>query len=241
MGVGNGAPGRYTAFRVPGTSAPRSRGWRPQSFAGFLSRGYEVCAFEPVAPLFESARNHRARRQCEWWSRKLPIRTSWRELRASQGRWTALRGRVDLCILGWGSLSHLTEPNAVLETLRAVRALAPDAPVITSFLLRLKGTPDVKRRGARNLRLGAQTRLFEAAGGPPVPAGLNPVATLHGSFHEFSRSELVDLCAQAGYEVRTLRRNPRTLTRCSCQSLRRARAEVPRSITWPLLGSQSLR
>jgi hypothetical protein len=170
-----------------------------------LERGYEVFAFEPVGPLFESARSVGVAAG----SRALVVQASYQDLVAKaegkSGPLDGLAGRFDLCVLGWGSLSHLTEPGAVLETLRAVRALAPDAPVIASFLLRTKGTPDVKG-GARKLRHGLR-RLFEAAGASAVPEGLR-FGTAHGFYYQYLASEFTELCGRAGYEVAVIGEMP---------------------------------
>ena len=164
-----------------------------------LERGYEVCAFEPVATFFESARS------IARGTNTLVIQASYQDLVAraagKAGPLDSFGGHVDLCILGWGSISHLTEPSDVLETFRALRALAPEAPVITSFLLRSKGVPDVKG-GARTLRRKLR-RVLEAVGRPSVPAGLR-FTTSAGFCYEFSHSELSELWLQAGYEVASL-------------------------------------
>ncbi|MES1185313.1 MAG: class I SAM-dependent methyltransferase [Myxococcales bacterium] len=163
-----------------------------------LERGYEVFAFEPVYPLFESARSVGVAAG----SRATVVQANYRDLVAKAdgkpGPLDGLGGHFDLCLLGWGSLSHLTEPGAALEALRAVRALAPDAPVIVSFLLRIKGTPDVKG-GARKLRHGLR-RVFKAIGAPEVPVGLR-FGTSHGFCYEYSASEFIELSERAGYQV----------------------------------------
>lgn len=168
-----------------------------------IARGYEVYAFEPVAQLCESART------MAHGSAASVVQASYEDLvaRATRkpGPLDDLSGHVALCILGWGSLSHVTEPAAVVATLRAVRTLAPEAPVIASFTLRTQGEPDVKG-GARKLR-HVLRRALQAVGGSPVSPGLK-FGTAHGFFYEFSRTEFVELCAQAGYEVACLNEMP---------------------------------
>jgi hypothetical protein len=161
-----------------------------------LERGFEVYAFEPVSSLLESAQS------IAQGPRSRVIQATYEDLVAravgKSGPLDSLAGAVDLCILGWGSLSHLTEPSTVLETLRALRVLAPGAPVMTSFLLRVNEYPEVEG-GARRLRQGLR-RALEFAGRPAVPPGLKFHVAL-GFIYEFSRDELFELCAQAGYEV----------------------------------------
>jgi hypothetical protein len=163
-----------------------------------LERGYEVFAFEPTAPLFESARSIGIAAG----SKAEVVQASYQDLVAKAdgklGPLDGLGGHFDLCVLGWGSLSCLTELRDALEMLRAVRMLAPAVPVVASFMLRNKGTPDVKG-GARNLRRSLR-RLFEAVGAPAVPDGLK-FGTAHGFFYEYSLSEFTELCERAGYEV----------------------------------------
>ena len=169
-----------------------------RELSALLDRGYDVFAFEPVGSLVESARSIGAGAG----SKAVVVQASYQDLVAraagQSGPLDALVGKFDLCVLGWGGLSHLTEPGAVLEALRAVRALAPDAPVIASFLLRTKGTAEVKG-GGRKLRRGLR-RAFGAAGAPTVPEGLQ-FGTAHGFFYAFSRDEFSELCERAGYGV----------------------------------------
>jgi len=166
---------------------------------GLLQRGYEVYAFEPVALLLESART------IATGTNAVLVQATYQDLVArAEGKSGALDsfdGHVDLCILGWGSLSHLTEPTAAIETLRALRALAPEAPVIVSFISQSKGTPEVKG-GARRLRRGFR-RLLKAVGGQPVSTGLKFRTNL-GFYYEFSQSEVIELCELAGYEIARL-------------------------------------
>ncbi len=160
-----------------------------------LERGYEVFAFEPVAPLFESARTIAQGKNAR------VVQASYDDLAArAEGRsgpLDGLNGHFDLCILGWGSLSHLTDLNAVLETLGALRALAPAAPVLVSFSLRTKGKPEVKG-GALKLRHGLR-RALARVGGRAIPPGLK-FATPHGFFYEYSAGEFSELCQKAGYD-----------------------------------------
>lgn len=160
-----------------------------------LERGYEVFAFEPVSTLFEGARS------VALGANATVVQASYDDLvtRAAgkPGPLDGLGGRIDLCILGWGSFSHLTDLSAVVETLRALHTLAPNAPVVVSFSLRIKGTPEVKG-GARKLRKGLR-RALGAVGAKAPPPGLR-FATPYGFFYEYSRDEFKGLCARAGYD-----------------------------------------
>ena len=168
-----------------------------------IARGYDVDAFEPVAPLLESAV------AVARGTRSTVVQAAYQDLVARavgrSGPLDPLSGPFDLCLFGWGSMSHLTEPSDVVATLRAVRTLAPRAPVIASFLLRSGKTPALQG-GARTLRYGLRG-LLAASGGRPVPDGIK-FGTSYGFFYEFSRGELTDLCAQAGYEIAVINELP---------------------------------
>lgn len=168
-----------------------------------LGRGYDVYAFEPVETLLESARS------VARGSNAVLARGTYRDLvaraKGESGPFDTLGGQIDLCILGWGSLSHLTQPNDVVETLGALRSMAPNAPVVASFILRSNFTPNTKG-GARKLRRGLR-RTLERLGGQVVPEGLN-YDTAAGFFYAFSRDELAELCAQAGYDIAQLVEKP---------------------------------
>jgi hypothetical protein len=161
-----------------------------------LKRGYDVFAFEPVPALFEQAQ-HVARG-----SGASVVKASYSDLvtraRGGQGPLDRLKGPFDFCLLGWGSLSHLTELSEVLDVLAALRTLAPHAPVITSFFLRASGVaPSVG--GARRLRRLLR-RVFAVAGGRPVHPGLQFYLDA-GFVRPLLREELYDLCERTGYEV----------------------------------------
>ena len=161
-----------------------------------VERGYDVFAFEPVAPLLENAIGMAQGRNA------VTVKGAYRDLvtraESKSGPLAELDGPIDLCIIGWGSLSHVTEPEAVVQTFRAMRKLAPQAPVLASFILRSEAGPGVLG-GARKLRRGLR-RTLAALGGNSVPTGLK-FRTGNGFYYEFSRSELTELAARAGYEV----------------------------------------
>lgn len=161
-----------------------------------LTRGYDVYAFEPVSQFVESARRVALGRDA------IVVQGSYDDLVArATGRHGSLdgyRGGADLCVLGWGSLSHVTEPTAVVDLFRALRALSPRAPVMISFYLRSEVQPS-STGGARRLRRGMRSAL-ETAVRRPVAKGIK-FQTSCGFCYEFSRAELSELSEQAGYEV----------------------------------------
>jgi len=161
-----------------------------------LERGYEVFAFEPVSKPLKSARELASA------SRARVVQATYQDLcaraRGHRGALDDWQGPFDFCLLGWASLSHLTEPGAVLEMLQSLRALAPQAPVMTSFFMRNEGPPPTGG-GARRLRR-ALRRAFHALGGSEVDPGLQ-FFTSSGFLRSFSRDEFFGLCVAAGYEV----------------------------------------
>jgi len=165
--------------------------------AALLARGYEVYAFEPVRPFLESAQ------RVVQGSGSRVVQASYEDLveyaagRAG-GPLSDCTGPFDLCLLGWGSLSHLTEPAVVVQVLRGLRRLAPRSPVITSFLLR-GSEPAATNGRARRLRRAVRGAL-QSLGGRPTPPGLR-FLTSAGFLYSFSRDELFELCQRAGYSV----------------------------------------
>jgi hypothetical protein len=167
-----------------------------RELGALIARGYEVYAFEPVAPFLVSAR------RVVRGSTSTVIAARYEDLIArmagQRGPLDDCRGKFDFCVLGWGSLSHLTEPHLLVSVLKALRALAPSAPVMASFLTRSAG-PEATNGGARMLRRWFR-RAVQVAGGGVVPPGLRFLKSA-GFLYYFTREELGMLCAQAGYEI----------------------------------------
>jgi hypothetical protein len=161
-----------------------------------MQRGYEVYAFEPVLRAFQNARD------IARGSDAVVAQATYDDLVArATGRPGPLddwRGPFDFCFLGWASLSHLTQPSDALDVLLAMRTLAPNAPVMTSFFTRHAG-PSLRGGGARELRRVLR-RVLAAIGGSSVEEGLQ-FYTGEGFLYSFTQQEFFDLCDQAGYEV----------------------------------------
>lgn len=95
-------------------------------------RGYQIVAFEP-SPLYRGAAEVAAR-----FPNVQVVRASYadlvRSVEAGIGPLAdAARGSFDAVILGWGSLSHVTDDQDRIALLRAIRRIAPSAPVVLSF------------------------------------------------------------------------------------------------------------
>jgi len=161
-----------------------------------LARGYEVTAFEPVQPFFESAR------AVARGTNALVLKGSYADLvrraHRESGPLEAVQGPFDLCLLGWGSLSHLNGAGDAIEVLRAFRVLAPAAPVLTSFWGAISMMPTKVGRATKLRR--AMRRMVGLLGGRPFHPGLTFLPDV-GFMHTFTKGELADICAHAGYEL----------------------------------------
>lgn len=171
-----------------------------RELAALLERGWDVVAFEP---------NDVLRAGCEAVARSHPgsrvlAGTYADMIRAATtggGPLDALRGLgpFDATILGWGSLTHVTDPDEQAAVLAAARALSPEAPLLVSFFLR-KDTPRAGRADA--LRRRVRSALHRVGGQTP-PEGL--AYEMNGGFvYWFTDLEIHALALRAGYEVRSL-------------------------------------
>ncbi|MDC3957520.1 class I SAM-dependent methyltransferase [Polyangium jinanense] len=163
-----------------------------------LERGYEVTAFDPCEDFVESARTLTRGRSAEI------LLGSYDDLiAASEGRGGPLASlgdplSFDAVILGWGSLSHVLPASARLGLLRAVRALAPRAVVLTSFQLRHDSEAKTETKG--RLR-DALRRAFTAMGAPGRSEPGDQFYPDGGFFSYLSPDEIPRVAFEAGYEV----------------------------------------
>jgi hypothetical protein len=83
--------------------------------------------------------------------------------RRSRAAPSAARARApyDLVVLGWGSITHVLEEDDRLALLESVRALAPSAPVITSFFLRPEPGHGGRTERLRRARFARPSRSWE--------------------------------------------------------------------------------
>ncbi len=159
-----------------------------------IQRGFQVVAFEPCPPLAEAGR---------LLTQRTPGLTfhegSYADLIAAVeghgGPLASLRGAsFDAVVLGWGSLSHLLDGEQRAALLRALPRLAPEGPVLASFLVDWpRGGREQRLRAALRRRLGADLPHF------------SPEA---GFFHLFTRGEVEALAAEGGYTPRRYREAP---------------------------------
>jgi hypothetical protein len=164
-----------------------------------LERGFEVVAFDPCERFAEAARQASASH-----AGASVFHASYADLvDAAAGRGGPLSLAVrsqgfDAVVLGWGSLSHVTFPADRLSLLRALRAIAPRAPVLASFGLRPVALESPQSKG----RVRNTLRRFFAAMGAPGSSGPGDLFDPDAGFLTmFAADEITSLAWEAGYEV----------------------------------------
>jgi hypothetical protein len=122
---------------------------------------------------------------------------------AAEGRGGPLASAIvgppfDAVVLGWGSLSHVLPSSERAALLRAVHTLAPNAPVLTSFAVKVDSSapPESKGRVRDTLR-----RVFSALRAPGVSEAGDHFFLNGGFFTYLDNDEIVRLAWAAGYEV----------------------------------------
>jgi|LNFM01.1.fsa_nt_gb hypothetical protein len=174
---------------------------------GLCERGYDVRAFEPNPVL---------RRGAEQVATSLGARVyngvfaDLSQAVRGEGPLAALReeGPYALVVLGWGSITHVLEDRERVELLESVRALAPTAPVITSFFLRPERSataPKAKTERLRALLRGAFAKA--GAHNRSIPEGLAYEAG-GGFVYAFTESEVQSMAHRAGYAVQQFAEAP---------------------------------
>jgi hypothetical protein len=170
-----------------------------------LSRGYSVTAFDPCATFVESAlplvRDKPAEILCG----------SYEDLiGATEGKQTRLSGLLkkpafDGVILGWGSLSHVLPAASRRALFRALRTVAPNGPVLASFVVRhdTPGPPESKGRVRNALR-----RAFAAVGAPGISEPGDFFFPNAGFFSYLAPDEIPQFAFEAGYEVTAFEDGP---------------------------------
>jgi SAM-dependent methyltransferase len=147
------------------------------------SLGYEVAAFEP-APALARLAALRASEQV------LSCVTAGYEDLVSGIPEIRRHAPYAAVVLGWGSLSHVADPRARNALFERVRALAPDGPVLLSWI-------PPKPSGPRREKLRAVLRGFGLRARLP-----NDSYQAHlGFIHSFDEAELALLARGAGYVI----------------------------------------
>ncbi|MFT3914550.1 MAG: hypothetical protein QM704_10665 [Anaeromyxobacteraceae bacterium] len=163
-----------------------------------VDRGFSVVAFDPCAPFADAARTLATDDRATF------VQASYEDLvRAVEGRGGPLdflraNPPFDMVILGWGSFSHVMPAASRLALLRALRALAPRAPVLISFAL--EPEPGTAPPGKGRVR-GTLQRLFAALDAPGVSEVGDHFLSNGGFFSFLKQDALIKLAWDAGYEI----------------------------------------
>ncbi|HEY2406948.1 MAG TPA: class I SAM-dependent methyltransferase [Polyangiaceae bacterium] len=160
-------------------------------------RGYEVVAFEPNARLFAGASAVAAQHD----GTRL-LRASYRDLlgavHGSGPLQDLARSTFHWILLGWGSFTHVTDPEDRRTILRSLRTLCPGAPIALSFFLR-RPSDSVKSRSDR-LRAVLRAGMHRLGGSAEREPGLG--YEFSGGFvHSFTKDEFDDLAESTGYRL----------------------------------------
>lgn len=169
-----------------------------RELSALCAMGYKVTAFEPSetlsAALADVASKHPGARA---------FRASYADLvraaRAMGGPLESIASEDhDAVVLGWASLSHLTSHDERLALFEALRALAPRATVLVSYL----GPDDDGRANGRveALRGPIRRALARWSGRPEAPAGQGFVPGA-GFYERLTEDDLRALARAAGYTV----------------------------------------
>jgi hypothetical protein len=169
-----------------------------REMVALLERGFSVVAFDPCQPFVAAAQRVAPA------DRAAVVQASYADLvDVAAGKGGALadacRGApFDAVILGWGSLSHVLPVSNRVALLRAVRALAPAAPVLASFALEadLSANGGSKGRVRDGLR-----RLFGALAAPGASEVGDRFFPNTGFFSYLGSDDVVQLAWDTGYEV----------------------------------------
>jgi hypothetical protein len=162
-----------------------------------IGRGYDVVAFDPAAELV------RAGAPVIQAAGGVLLCASYADVvRAASGEITPLgdvfAAAFDGVLLGWGSLSLVVSDDERLSILRALRTLAPNAPVALSF--DEPAHPEIPGSGVGRARAGLR-RLYGRMGAPGHTGERMRYAAWAGIVRESSIDEVAAVARAAGYNV----------------------------------------
>lgn len=160
-------------------------------------RGFQVVAFEP-----SSLAEHGLRDSAGWGDVTF-LKGSHADFVSAvtdrQGPLASIpaSGAFDAVIIGWEGMSYLSDNAERIELLRAVRRVAPEAPLLISYIPgpAVESRPHVGRSRFRGSKSGDRTR-----GGAWRP--------ITGFFWMLSDDDVDEIARDAGYEVVKKRRTP---------------------------------
>jgi hypothetical protein len=191
-------PAEEYAFRArplkPGSRILLGAAGTGRELVALVERGFDVVAFDPCATFAEAARSVVPRAKF--------IDAAYADVIAAathqSGPLAFLRDEkpIDGILFGWGSLSHVLPHVERVRLFRAMRQIAPKAPIYASFLYRPE-TTDYTRGRARN----ALKRIFTTLGAPSTSEKGDHFSPYIGFFSALGRAEIDELAAESGYDV----------------------------------------
>lgn len=102
--------------------------------------------------------------------------------------------RYDAVLLGWGSLTHVLEPEERFRLLQACCRLAPTGPILASFWF----TPEEISRGRAHAAGQTIGQLIGRLRGLPSPSSAVSFGSWFGFAHTFTREEIETLAQRVG-------------------------------------------
>jgi hypothetical protein len=164
---------------------------------GISALGYSILAFEPTSALFEGAKE--VSKKCMDCN---IVQASYADLIAAarfrSGPLVVPLSKVSIAavVLGWGSFSCLLSVAERLDLLRTVRQIAPEAPVLLSFLA--LPLPPIATAERIRLFLQRSLRLFSRKHDHTIQ---DVFFTGGGFTHLYTEPEIADLASQSKYGV----------------------------------------
>ena len=164
---------------------------------GLRDAGYETFGFEPCEPLWRTGIGEIGTAP----GMTLALGSYDDFVAAVRGAPSPLRalvasGPFDAIVLGVGSLSHVTDADDRLNVLLASRRLAPNAPVLLSFLRRVPEPHAARRESLRRVLRRVLGKVGSAA-----PHEGESFTYSQGFTYAFTRAEVEALANAAGYAM----------------------------------------
>jgi hypothetical protein len=191
-------PAEEYAFRArplkPGSRILLGAAGTGRELVTLVERGFDVIAFDPCAPFAKAARSVAPEAEV--------IDAAYADIVAAaenkSGPLAFLREQapIDGIMFGWGSLSHVLPHQDRVRLFRALRKIAPNAPIYASFLFRPE-TTDFTRGRARN----ALKRIFTTLGAPSTSEKGDHFSPYIGFFSALGRAEIDELANDSDYDV----------------------------------------
>lgn len=191
-------PAEEYAFRArplkPGSRILLGAAGTGRELVTLVERGFDVIAFDPCAPFAEAARS--VAPEAEVIDAAYADIVTAAENKSGPLAFLREQAPIDGIMFGWGSLSHVLPHKERVRLFRALRKIAPNAPIYASFLFRPE-TADFTRGRARN----ALKRIFTTLGAPSTSEKGDHFSPYIGFFSALGRAEIDELANDSDYDV----------------------------------------